>query len=78
MEIKSLIALTPTLPHTPQGLSTYMINTANIHLDPLSILSSLVPVGLLEEQYVEVRERSTEAVQSIQHSPTSSEVGFII
>ena len=70
MEITSLVALTPTLPHTPQGLSSYMINTANIHLDPLSILSSLVPVGLLEEQYVEVRERSTEDVQCIQHSPS--------
>ena len=32
-----------------------MISTANLHLDPLSVLASLVPLGLLERQCIEVR-----------------------
>lgn len=39
---------------SPEGLSTYMIQTANMRLDPLSPLASLVPVGLLEQQCQEM------------------------
>ncbi len=37
----------------PEGLRSYMVGTANIRLDPLSPLASLVPVGLLEQQCIE-------------------------
>ena len=40
---------------SPLSLTTYMVGTANMQLDPMSPLASLVPVGLLEGQAVEVR-----------------------
>ncbi|GAX82041.1 hypothetical protein CEUSTIGMA_g9469.t1 [Chlamydomonas eustigma] len=41
---------------SPGSLATYMISVGNLQLDPLSPLASLVPVGLLEKQSLEIGE----------------------
>ena len=61
-----------------QGMSSYMIGTANLNLDPLSVLASLVPLGLLEKQCIEVSKGCLPTLSHIftfVHTPALSQIG---